>query len=79
MSNCQSHNEFGCVACECGFYLTPDRKCNQIAQGCIRYNRGICTDCMANFQLKGGVCDIEGCLKIDGIRCAQCADGYIST
>lgn len=34
---------------------------------------------MGHFLLKGGVCDIEGCLKIDGIRCTQCAEGYVST
>jgi hypothetical protein len=34
---------------------------------------------MQHFRLKGGVCDIEGCLKIDGIRCVQCDAGYVST
>lgn len=77
--NCKSHNEYGCVSCECGFYLTPDRKCSEITQGCIRYNRGVCSDCMQHFKLKGGICDIEGCLKLDGIRCVQCDSAYDST
>lgn len=34
---------------------------------------------MQHFTLKGGVCDIEGCAKVDGIRCVECTVGYEST
>jgi hypothetical protein len=54
--NCNNHNDFGCTGCECGYYLTADNRCASVDQGCIRYQRGICTDCMAQFKLKGGVC-----------------------
>jgi hypothetical protein len=34
---------------------------------------------MQHFTLKGGVCDIEGCNKIEGVRCVECKLGYEST
>ena len=44
--------------------------------GCIRYQRGYCTDCMPNFKLKGNRCEIDGCDKIIENVCMSCKDGY---
>jgi hypothetical protein len=79
VANCKSHNDFGCTTCECGYYLTPDRKCNEMTNGCIRYSRGNCVDCMHNFVLKGNVCEIEGCNKMEGVKCVECKETYEST
>lgn len=77
--NCQNYNEYGCTVCQCGYYLTAERTCSQIGQGCIRYNRGVCTDCMPEFTLKNGVCSIEGCAIANGLKCSTCQSGYLSS
>lgn len=46
--------------------------------GCIRASRGVCTDCMNYFVLKGNVCEIEGCLRMEGVKCTECQEGYVS-
>lgn len=45
--------------------------------GCLRYQRGYCTDCLKNFKLKGSVCDIDGCEKINGNECKKCKQNFI--
>lgn len=75
--NCRTLNDFGCVACECGFYLTSTRLCKPIAPGCLRYERGVCKDCLRHYKLKGGVCEIEGCLNYTGNYCDKCMDNYV--
>lgn len=27
ISDCVTYNDYGCTSCACGFYLTPDNKC----------------------------------------------------
>lgn len=56
IKDCASYNEYGCVACECGFYLTNEGKCKELASGCIRYQRGVCSDCQPHFTLKNSKC-----------------------
>lgn len=58
IDQCRILNDYGCVSCECGFYLTPERDCKPIASGCLRYEKGICRDCLPHYKLKGGVCEI---------------------
>ena len=58
IDQCRILNDYGCVSCECGFYLTPDRDCKPISPGCLRYEKGICRDCLPHYKLKGGVCEI---------------------
>ena len=69
VDNCRSVNEYGCIACECGFYLTEGGICNEMMPGCLRYQRGVCTDCQKNWISQRGVCIIEGCLKMNGLEC----------
>jgi hypothetical protein len=61
IANCLTYNDFGCTACDCGYYLTPQNICSEVQPGCIRYQRGICSDCQAHFKLRGGSCIMEGC------------------
>lgn len=56
IDNCKILNDYGCTSCECGFYLTADRTCQPIQPGCLRYQNGVCKDCLAHYKLKGGVC-----------------------
>lgn len=72
MPNCQTINDFGCVTCQCGFYLTKDRLCLKSESGCLRYERAKCIDCLNHYRLKGGVCEIEGCKKYDQNACLEC-------
>lgn len=74
--DCRMLNDYGCTACECGFYLTEDRRCKTIARGCMRYERGVCNDCLPHYKLKGSICEIEGCLKYDGNYCRDCDSKY---
>lgn len=46
-------------------------------QGCIRYERGVCIDCLAHYSLKAGTCQIEGCVKYSsGSSCEACDTDY---
>ena len=63
IGDCQTLNDYGCVACECGFYLTEERKCQKIERGCMRHQRGRCVNCFPHFELKkNGTCLIDGCV-----------------
>jgi hypothetical protein len=74
--NCKTYNEYRCVTCHCGYYLNFEGVCKAMEQGCVRYQRGQCTDCLPNFKLKGSVCELEGCLDVDGFRCKKCDNKY---
>lgn len=76
ISDCQTLNDYGCVTCECGFYLTKDRTCAEIDQGCIRYERGHCVNCLSHYKLKGGACQIDGCEEYSGQACTKCHPDY---
>jgi len=76
ISNCKTYNEYRCAACECGYYLTIDGICKPMELGCVRYQRGQCTDCLPNYKLKGSTCDMEGCTDLDGLSCKKCDDKY---
>jgi len=56
-----TYNDFGCVACECAFYITPNNVCKSMREGCIRYLRGKCIDCLPSWRLKGNDCILPGC------------------
>ena len=45
-------------------------------KGCIRYQKGHCTDCYPPFKLKGSTCVIEGCEKLENGECVTCKEGY---
>jgi hypothetical protein len=77
ISNCKSLNDFGCVACECGYYLTESRTCQKIPQGCLKNVRGACVECLPHYKLKGGVCVIEGCQSYIGSDCQSCSENYV--
>lgn len=72
INQCKTYNDYKCVACNCGFFLTQNGICKAMDTGCVRYQRGQCTDCLPNFRLKGSVCQIEGCLDIKNLKCTQC-------
>ena len=76
IQNCKTLNDWGCVHCECGFYLGSDGKCAQVSDGCLRYNRGHCVDCLEHYTLKGGECKIEGCSEYEGNSCKECSERY---
>lgn len=61
--HCKSYNDFGCVGCECGYYLTGEKDCKEVSSGCVRYQRGICSNCLPHYKLKGGSCQIDGCVQ----------------
>ena len=48
-------------------------------EGCIRYQRGRCTDCSGLYKLKAGVCQIEGCVEKGGNGCRTCDEKYERT
>lgn len=76
ISHCKTYNDYKCVACECGFFLTSDGICKSMETGCVRYQRGQCTDCLPNFRLKGSQCLIEGCSQMTGLKCTACSTAY---
>ena len=76
IDNCKSYSDFGCVACECGYYITKDRICLKIEEGCIRHQKGVCTDCYPPFQLQGASCVLDGCRKMSGLHCDECMPEY---
>ena len=69
INECKSYNDFGCTACHCGYFITDSRTCSEMSPGCLRYQRGTCTDCLPNFKLKGNICDMDGCKKSKGAQC----------
>lgn len=79
IDSCKKYNEYGCTACNCGFFLTQEGVCKPMETGCIRYQRGSCSDCMPNFRLQGLTCEIEGCQERSGITCKSCSTGYTET
>jgi hypothetical protein len=56
--------------------LNADKICKTIDPGCIRYQRGVCTDCLPAYKLKGNVCDMEGCTVKSGSSCTTCDSKY---
>lgn len=76
IANCKTYNEYSCVACNCGYYLNTDGICKSAELGCVRYQRGHCTDCLPDFKLKGNSCEMEGCLDLQGLRCKACESHY---
>lgn len=76
ITNCKTYNEYKCVACHCGYFLTFDGTCKANEVGCVRYQRSQCTDCLPGFLLKGSKCDKEGCLDLNGIKCKKCGPKY---
>ena len=77
IENCKTYNDYKCVACECGFFLAPNGICKRMQTGCVRYQRGECTDCLPNFTLKGSTCEIEGCIELQDLKCKVCNDKYL--
>ena len=76
IQHCKSYNDFGCVACNCGYYLNKNGMCKVMEGGCIRYHRGECIDCLPAYTLKGNECQIEGCEDIQNLKCTRCSEGY---
>lgn len=74
--HCKTYNDYKCVACNCGFFLTSTGVCKSLETGCVRYQRGQCTDCLPNFRLKGNSCVIEGCESIKDLKCSKCSSEY---
>lgn len=76
IQHCKSYNDYKCVACQCGYFLTDKGVCKTMDTGCVRYQRGQCTDCLPNFRLKGNQCEIEGCLDLKSLKCNRCSSEY---
>ena len=49
----------------------------KVEEGCIRYQKGHCTDCYPPFKLKGTSCSIEGCIEMESGKCEKCEEPYI--
>lgn len=76
IKNCKRYNDFGCYSCECGYYITENRSCRKYEDGCLKYYRSVCTECMPHYRLKGGVCSIEGCIEHKSSVCVSCSEEY---
>ena len=76
IKNCKVYNDYKCAACECGYFLTSTGICKSIADGCIRYQRGECIDCLPKWTLINNECELVGCRKIFDHKCATCKDEY---
>jgi hypothetical protein len=76
IKQCKSYNDFGCISCECGYYLTEQRNCQKVQQGCLKHYRGVCVNCLPHYKLKGGSCVIDGCLEYQSQFCQSCAADY---
>ena len=76
INKCKDYNDFGCESCDCGFYLTRTGECKKIDEGCIRYQKGICTDCYPPYTLQGIGCVIDGCQELESGRCSRCGPEY---
>lgn len=74
--SCVSANEYGCVVCEAGTYLTKDRTCKSNQVGCLKYFRESCQLCLPEFKLVSGVCKMEGCTEYANNGCSQCSSAY---
>lgn len=76
IKDCRRYNDFGCYACQCGYYITDAKSCRKYEDGCMKYYRSMCTECMPHFKLRGGVCMIDGCLQHQDHKCVTCSDNY---
>lgn len=56
--------------------MKKDGSCEKLAPGCIRYQRGVCTDCQPHFIMDAGKCIIKGCEEREDLECKKCEDGY---
>jgi hypothetical protein len=74
--NCNNHNEYGCIECQQGYFLTSKQTCQQYQPGCLDYWQEQCTACLPRFRLTGGVCLIEGCKDYNSDCCQQCQSGW---
>lgn len=73
---CNIKNEYGCIGCNKGFFLTPAKECEPIEIGCLRYFHGQCQLCRPGFDLFEGKCRIDGCLEYGRTGCRECASSY---
>lgn len=69
-------NDYGCASCDCGYYLDENKDCKKYENGCMRYMKAKCVDCLPHYQLDHGVCKIEGCLHYENGECKECKDAY---
>ena len=76
IEHCKSYNDYKCVTCNCGYYLSNAGICKKIETGCVRYQRGECTDCLPNFRLKGSQCEVEGCEELKDMKCVKCSSNF---
>ena len=76
IKNCKSYNDYGCYSCECGYYVTEGYTCRKMEEGCLKYYRGSCSQCLPHYRLHGGSCLIEGCLKQTTRDCTSCGAEY---
>lgn len=76
IKECKSYNDYGCVSCECGYYLSETRSCLKMQEGCLKYYRGVCSECLPHYKLKGGSCVIDGCIEYKNQFCQTCKSDY---
>lgn len=74
--NCLLTNEYGCVRCSEGFYLTRNRNCVQNQIGCIKHFREECQVCLPQFKLINGKCLMDGCKAYGTYGCTSCSSQY---
>jgi hypothetical protein len=66
-------NEYGCVRCSEGFYLTKNRSCVRNQVGCIKHFREDCQLCLPQFKLINGKCLMDGCKAYGPNGCTACS------
>jgi len=77
LDNCKYQNEYGCVQCTDGFYLTLSRNCLKYEAGCLKYWQGSCVTCHPNFYMnQNKKCAIDACQTYNFDSCAECALNY---
>lgn len=77
-----------CLECFSGYFLTVGRRCQRMDPLCRTYtpNNASCVTCYEGYTERNGECLISSqvpdanndpyCIKADGQRCVECAQGY---
>ena len=77
IDNCLTLGDFGCGACQSGYYLKPDGLCYKNDLGCSLYRAGTCYACQYPYILENGQCKIDGCSNYGTTgSCSSCSSPY---
>ena len=69
-----------CSQCASGFNLTASFTCSSLPQYCAAGSSGVCTSCIAGYQLYQGICVVvtENCRywSVVSLQCSDCLAGF---